>query len=540
MKSFLSRFGALISLVLSGFDRLRLVGDSRLLNNDRGVQSYLYQRGIQYVDFPAHAEQLTQQLRRETERRANDQGVPLRHLNRADVDKEALALELAEVQQRRTGPIAVLTSVESCLTYRLRKNALGCVYPVKERGKCLHYYHYFRHADLGLCYVRVQSWFPFTVRVGLNGRQWLFRQLENRGVAFQKCNNLLVSVADPELAQRILDEQPKADWPTVLTNLVQPVQPLWSYLHDSARTPYYWMTEQSEWATDFIFHSAADLAKWYPRWLRHGLETLQCKDVLRFLGKKVPQRGYGSCTGEVKIDFRERSEGTRLKFWYDTNSLKMYDKLTTPDGEGLPPLAHRRPESADGPRGFRLETTINQAGMFKVFRRPEGADDDTPPSWQTMRKGVADMPRRAEVGQASNNHLAESLATVADTHTLGELLHSLGEPVFVEGKRQARALNPLTGKDGRLLRALADGKFLVNGFRNRDVRVALYGEATTAAERRRQAAALTRQLALLRAHGVINKVPKTHRYQLSAAGRRIVAALLAAHASNVTQLSASA
>lgn len=540
MRSFLSRFGSLISFVLSGFDRLRLVGDSRLLNNQRGVQSYLYQQHVRYVDFPAHAQSLTEQLRCETERRANDQGVPLRHLNRADVDKEALALELARQQQRRTGPIAVLTSVETCLTYRLRKNDSGYVYPVKERGKCLHYYHYFRHADLGLCYVRVQSWFPFTIRVGLNGRQWLFRQLEARSVPFQKCRNLLVSVADPQLAQQLLDEQPKADWISLLTNLVQPVQPLWSYLHDTARVPYYWMTEQSEWATDFLFHSAADLAQWYPRWLRHGLETLQCKDVLRFLGKQ-PKHGYGHCTGEVKIDFREREEGTRLKFWYDTNSVKCYDKSTAPDNEGFPPLvAGSLPEAADGPRGFRLETTINQAEAFQVFRRPEGADDDTPPSWRTMRKGVVDMPRRAEVGQASNNRLAESLATVADTETLGELLQGLGEPVIVDGKRRARALNPLTGKDGRLLRALADGKFLIHGFRNRDIRIALHGDTSPAADQRRQAAAVTRQLALLKAHAVIHKLPKTHRYQLTALGRRIVSALLNAHASDVTRLAAAA
>jgi hypothetical protein len=157
-----------------------------------------------------------------------------------------------------------------------------------------------------------------------------------------------------------------------------------------------------------------------------------------------------------------------------------------------------------------------------------------------MRKGVADLPRRAEVSQAANNRLAESLATVADSHTLGELLKPLGQPVIADGRRRARPLNPLTGKDGTLLRALARGEFLVQGFRNRDVRLALYGEATDHQERQRQAAAVTRQLALLRTHRVILKVPTTHRYHLSASGRRIVAALLAAHASDIDRLTQSA
>jgi hypothetical protein len=519
MKSFLSRFGSLIHFVLSGFDRLRFVGESRLLNSARGVDSYLFQQRIRDVDFPDHAQDLTHSLRRQTEQRAREEGVPLQPLNHADIDKEALALELAQAHRRTSGRVAVLSSVETCLTYRLRKNPAGWVKPVKERAKCLHYYHYFLHPDLGLCYVRVQSWFPFAVRVGLNGREWLYRQLERHGVKFQRHHNLLVSVGDPGLAQELLEEQRHTDWPMLLSRLVRPVQPLWTYLHEQVRTPYYWMTEQSEWATDFVFHAPDALAEWYPRWLQHGIGTLQCKDVLRYLGKKVPSRGYGSCIGEVKIDLRERVEGTRLKFWYGTNSIKIYDKEA---------------------QAFRIETTINQPRGFRVYRTREGEPPEAPKSWQALRKGVADLNRRAEVSHAANNRLAESLATVAEPNTLGELLKPLGRPVLDHGRRMARALNPLTGQDGTLLRALVQGDFLLKGFRNADLRVTLHGEVDDADARRRHAAKVTRQLALLRAHGLIVKVAKSHRYHLSASGRRIVTALLTAHASDVSRLAASA
>lgn len=520
MKSFLARFGTFISFVLSGFDRLRFRGESRLLNNAQGVDSYLYQQHVRYQDFPRHAESLTKTLRRQTEKLAQEEGVPLKPVNGAAIDKEALALELAQQQQRTSGRIAVISVVESCLTYRLRKNTggknpPGWIKPVKEQGKCLHYYHYFLHEELGLCYVRLQSWFPFQVRVGLNGRQWLYRQLQRRGITFDKRNNLLLSVGAPACAQELLDQQRRCDWPTLLCDLVRPVQPLWDYLHDTARTPYYWMTEQSEWATDFVFRSPDTLAQWYPRWLRHGIETLQCKDVLRYLGRKVSARGYGNNNGEVKIDFRHRAEGTRLKFWYETNSIKIYDKEA---------------------QAFRIETTINQPRGFKVYRAKEGAAQDAPKSWQAMRKGVADLHRRAEVSHAANNRLAESLATVAEPTTLGELLKPLGRPVVENGRRKARALNPQTGADGTLLRALAQGDFLLKGFRNRDLRLALYGHTVDVAESRRQAAVVTRRLALLRAHGLIVKVNQSHRYHLSAQGRRIVTCLLAAHASDTSHL----
>jgi hypothetical protein len=519
MKSFLSRFGALISFVLSGFDRLRFCGESRRLNNERGVDSYLYQHQIRYTDFADHAQSLTRTLCRQTEQLAQEQGVPLEHLNSPNIDKETRALELARRDRRTSGRVALLTCVESCSTYRLRKNKIGYIKPVKEPGKCLHYYHYFLHADLGLCYVRVQSWFPFAIRIGMNGRQWLYRQLEQRGVPFQRRNNLLLAVDDPALAQQLLDEQRRTDWPTLFGGLVRPLQPLWTYLHGTAGTPYYWMTEQSEWASDFLFHRPADLSEWYARWTKYGITTLQCRDVLRYLGKKVTQHGYVPDSGEVKIDLRQRPEGTRLKFWHGTNSLKIYDKEA---------------------RALRIETTINQPQGYKVFRVKEGQDDDASKSWQRMRKGVADLDRRAQVSQAANNRLAESLATVAETTTLGQLLKPLGKPVIKEGCRKARALNPLTGADGTLLRTLAQGDFLLKGFRNRDVRLSLHGQPPNDDERRRQAAQVTRQLALLRAHGLIVKVPTTHRYQLSASGRRIVTAILTAHGSDISRLAESA
>jgi hypothetical protein len=516
MKSFLSRFRALVLFVLSGFDRLRLAGDSRLLNHSLGVQSYLWQRRILFKDFPDHAEHLTQSLRKDTEALAKAQGIPLLYLNSPDIDKEAAALELARRHSLKLGRIALLTCVESCFTYRLRKNDRGHIEPRKEPARCVHYYHYFQHERLGLCYVRMQSWFPFSIRIGLNGRQWLYRQLEQRGIDFQRKGNLLLHVADPLHAQALLDEQTRTDWPQLLQQLVQPIHPLWTYLHDTVRTPYYWMTEQSEWATDFVFRSPDDLALWYPRWIRHGIDTLSCKDVLRYLGKKVPDHGYGNCAHEAKIDLRTRSEGTRLKFWYGTNSIKIYDKEA---------------------QALRIETTINDPSGFKVFRTKEGEPSDAAKSWQQLRKGVADTARRAEVSHAANNRLAESLASVAETLPLGPLLEPLCQPVIGENGRRARALNPCAGPDGELLRCLAHGEFLLNGFRNRDLRMNLYPPTKDPRDQRQQSSAITRKLALLKAHGLIVKVQKTHRYQLSAAGKRIATALSTAYHADVNRLS---
>ncbi len=108
------------------------------------------------------------------------------------------------------------------------------------------------------------------------------------------------------------------------------------------------------------------------------------------------------------------------------------------------------------------------------------------------------------------------------------------------GPRRVRALNPLAAGDAALLEAVSRHEFLLNGLRNRDLRGFLYrGARVSAAEQRRQSAAVTRQLRLLRFHGLIRKVPKTHRYVVSEAGRRTITALLAARNASVDQLTRS-
>jgi hypothetical protein len=513
VKAFLSRFGALVLSVLSGFDRLRFRGASRLLCNARGAQSYLYQHGLRFTDYRRHTEQLTKALVRDTEALAAADGGRVHYLNSPNTDKEATALALAQQRGVKSGRIAILSCVEGCRTYRVRKNDCGHIDLVAEPARCQHFYHYFLHEDLGLCYVRVQSWFPFTVRIGLNGRQWLYRQLQREGLSYRHQDNLLLEVDDWQRAQQLLDQQPRTDWPTLLDQLAAPTQPLWSYLREEARVPYYWVTEQSEWATDILFRRPADLADLYPRLTRQALTVLGCRDILRFLGRRVGAQGFGRFAGEVKADYAERQEGVRVKFWHDVNSVKAYDKF----GQGL-----------------RLETTINQARSFKAYRTKEG-DTDGAQTWRPLRKGVADLPRQAEISQRANERLAESLAASADTTPMGKLLEPLARPVVQDGRR-TRALNPLAGPDGALLRTVAQGDFLLQGFRNRDLRVALYGEPIDAVEQRRQSARVTRQLRLLRAHGLIVKIQKTHRYQLSAQGRRVVTALLSVHAADATRL----
>jgi len=153
---------------------------------------------------------------------------------------------------------------------------------------------------------------------------------------------------------------------------------------------------------------------------------------------------------------------------------------------------------------------------------------------------VADLHRRAQVSHAANERYFAFLGAVEDSKPLAELADRLCRPVNGNGKR-ARALNPPSPDDARLLEVVNRGEFAVHGFRNRDLRALLFDQKNVADEEaRRQSSAVTRRLRLLRDDGLIRKVPRTHRYVCTEPGATAISALLSARAADTAKLLAAA
>jgi hypothetical protein len=510
MSTFLDRFSDSIHGLLSGFDRIRFRGTQRLLASVRGLTAYLAFHGVRLTEFKTYVTGVTDAIRREVEAEAQRAGVAIAYVNDASLSKEELAADLAKQAGRTTGLRAILSAVEPCRTFFVRKNPMTGLLELQNRpGKCLHYYHYWLDEKLGPCHVRLQTWFPFNTFVCVNGREMLAGQLTRQGIAYRQRDNCFTWIQDLERAQQLLDEQVRFDWSGELTRLLTASHPGWSKWPGMNRPPY-WSAEQTEWATDVMFRSRAELSRLMPHWIQQALVGLGCGDVMRFLGRPVPADGrvHGTFAGEVGTDYVKRPEGARVAFRVNQNKVKFYDK----QGSVL-----------------RVETTITNARDMKSYRSKEG-DPKGPKCWRRMKKGVSDLPRRTQVSQRSNERCLQALAAVATERTVGELTAKVCARKQWKG-RPARALNLLAANDLRLLQTVGRGEFVLNGFRNRDVRVALFGpDSDDPVQAKRQSAAVTRQLRLLRAHGVIQKVPKTHRYQVTAYGRELITALTATQA----------
>ena len=561
MRTFLAKFAALVTGALCGFDRLVFRGSLRNLAYVRGMRNYLWHNRVLMKDFAEHSEKITTRLEETSLRHAQELGREVRYLNSSNLRKEDIAREIATRDRIKSGLICVLRSVDPCMSFHIGKNHETKKLEVRYRQrKCMHLYHYQIHPIFGFMHARIQTWFPFRVYVCINGREWLARQMDQAGLHYLRRVNTFTWLEDVAQAQALFNQQLQAHWPTLLGGLAEALNPIHDDIFANFRCRYYWSVEESEWASDVMFRSRDALQEVYPQLVRYAVNTFDAVDVLRFLGKPVPASGQvpHRCRHEVKTNLKERAEGIRLKHWVNGNSIKLYDKGSV----------------------LRTETTLRHPGEFKVYRPAEG-DADGPKSWRPLRLGIADLYRRSEVCQAANERYLEALAAVHDTTPLRQLVEPLCCPVAdpvrhsastaaaaapdevaaappadeasaapptpapapsttgrgVSRPRRVRALNPLALKDATLLQAVSRHEFLVNGLRNRDLRQLLFGDDTgTAKEQRKQSAAVTRLLRLLRAHGLIRKVPKTHRYMVSERGRKTITALLAARNASTEQL----
>ena len=398
--------------------------------------------------------------------------------------------------------------MEPCLSYEVHRNKKEKILQLNRIWrKCLHLYHYWIDEEFGFIGASIQTWFPFNIQVFLNGREWLARKLDKAGIAYTKSDNCFLRIEDLARAQELMKEQLTLKWLGAMDKIALRLNPAFNKIFDKYKISYYWTIFQSEWAADIMFKSSRSLASIYPQLVRGAMSTFSSPDVMRFLGGKT---FHGNFKGEVVSDYKKRPEGMRVKHRVNQNSLKMYDKKG---------------------RVLRLETTINNPRDFRVYHsksKESQLEKKNKPQWRKMRKGVSDIYPRTQVSQASNERYIEALAGLDTDIPIKDLVQPICLPVKWKGKR-VRDMRPWKKEEVELLLAIRRGEFCTNGFRNKDLVQILYPEIdafSTEKERKKAAARCTRKIRLLRAHGLIRKIPNSYRYVVSKKGNEIIPAIL--------------
>lgn len=208
MNRFLQRHASRVMGVLSGFDRLVFRGTLMQLAYSNGLGRFLSRRRVLLKDFKQFAGEMTERVKEASRRRADQAGRPVRYLGSSKICKEDVARKIARDDGVTEGLIAVLTCVEPCTTFEIHRNRERKHLQLRSHhGKCLHLYHYGIDPLFGFMSARIQTWFPFSFQICINGREWLGRELYRAGIQYLKVDNCFPWIQDLERAQEILDEQ---------------------------------------------------------------------------------------------------------------------------------------------------------------------------------------------------------------------------------------------------------------------------------------------------------------------------------------------
>lgn len=498
MNRFVQRFTSSIVSTLACHDRMIFRGHLPFGGDEHLNRFIDYGLKIKRKDFIPFVEPLSQSLVEHAQKLARNADAPYHHFE-SKPNKEKLIHKLLCEKPHADGLVAVLCCKEHCRAVKLLHGKQRPRLAFRARPQRVLYF-YFLDGDFGLMYVRLQTMFPFTAQIYVNGHEWLARQMHKRRLGFVQADNAFVQIDDFGRAQELADRFSKLDWVKILDRFVQRVQPLLKQSWLGQRS-YRWVIDQAEFSTDLLFPSKAELAKIYPQLLEHALLNFSAEDVLTFLGRRLHPR----FDGEVLTDLKKgRHPGARIKHRVKNNWLKMYDKFS---------------------QILRIETVINQPREFKVRRRRE-RNGKRRLLWCPMNKGVANFYHYHAVARQSNERYLDALATAAMPCATRKQLEALHKPARF-GQRRRRALNTMSEADQRLFHAVLRGEHRLNGFRNADLaRVLFATRARTPHEQRRRTAHVSRKLQLLRAHGLIAAIPNSYRYRVTPKGDLVMNAAI--------------
>jgi hypothetical protein len=170
-------------------------------------------------------------------------------------------------------------------------------------------------------------------------------------------------------------------------------------------------------------------------------------------------------------------------------------------------------------RILRVETVINRPQEFSVYRTRFHRDGTTSRGFFPMNKEVANLVHYQEQALAANRRYLDALAVVDDPAPAYQELRQLTEPKAVAGRNSA-GFNPARRDDVRLFAAVLDGDHIARGFRNKDIRAALYGQDASASPQ--LSAAVGRIIKRLHVRHLVAKIPHTRRWRLTTSGRQLL------------------
>jgi hypothetical protein len=469
-----------VTLEVEAIDRIYLNVYQPRLQTDRGVAAFF--RGHRGETFASSAlmDPISKSFIAAVERFVAEEQIPLITFAKGQ-RKDDIAQEYRADFRGTEGIVFVGKAQEKTPVFRTEKRRnpeTGRTYPWIVRGTAMvnHYYFYGLDEDFGPFFLKFCTYFPYNAKLCINGHEYLKRQLAKEGIAFEALDNGILTCADPRRLQQLCDglSAHKIDkllrkWLGRLPHPFTPADRAAGYRYDLSIL-------QAEFSLTQVLDRPLCGRVFFEEVIRENLDLGRPDQVQLIFQRRVTERTPG------RFRTRVLTEGVipSLHVDYKHSRIKQYFK---------------------GGRALRTETTINDPRDFGIGKR------------------LSNLPALRRIGFQANRRLLDVQRISQDCAVGEDAFRRVNEPVEVEGQRASglRFADPVVQA---LLSAVLVFRLLPRGFSARDLRdhwAPLVGKAPEAMTTGQS----TYQLRRLRLHGLIERIPGTHRYRVTGEGGRI-------------------
>ena len=366
-----------------------------------------------------------------------------------------------------------------------RRRADGSSYPwiALETGVVNQFYFYCVDADFGPFFLKFCSYFPFNAKLCLNGNEWAKRQATKAGIGFTPLDNAFAAVDDVPALQAICHALGPAQIDALLRKWLARLPHPFTPADRAAGYRYDISILQAEFSLTQMLDKPVSGRIFFEQVIRDNLDLGRPDRISLIFGRSIYRGRKNHTPGTFATRVVTDGVTPSLHVLYKHTQIKQYHKLS---------------------KALRIETTINHTLDFGVGKR------------------LTNLPALQQIGYTANRRLLAVQRLSHDPIDGASVLHSACDPIIHDNGTRTAGL-PLTDpRTQALLHILLIFRLHPGGFLNKDLR-GLLGEylgrpphgpgSITPGQ-------ATYDLRRLREHGLIERIPHTHRYQVTPAGLR--------------------
>jgi hypothetical protein len=376
-------------------------------------------------------------------------------------------------------------------TQRRYNPATGGSYAWLVRSSALinHFYFYCVDADFGPFFLKFGTYFPYTAKLCVNGNEWAKRQAAKAGIGFEPLDNGFAAVDDAARLQAICDALGPEHIDALLRKWLKILPSPFTGEDEAAGYRYEVSILQAEFSLTQMLDRPVAGRIFFEQVIRDNLDIGRPDHVSLVFDRKVITRGPRRTPGRFRTRVITEGVTPSLHVDYKHTKIKQYHK------EG---------------RALRTETTINDTRDFGLPKR------------------LTSLPPLRQLGFTANRRLLDAQRISHNPVRGAEAFTALTAPIVRADRERIPGLRFGDARVHALLQALLVHRLLPRGFTNRELRAQI---APLLGQRPEDITAgkMTYDLRRLREHGLIQRLPNTHRYRVTDTGLQHALFLTHAH-----------